>query len=138
MKHKRKYIFALAALLFALSLHMSVAASLAHEPAGYISVQPLWSNVERASATLSFSGTTAHCRTTITGLPGTTRINALMRLERVEGGNVVWSRSWSQVVNGSMLTMNESAAITASGNYRLRVHASVLRNGTWEDISISG
>ena len=138
MRNQRKYIFALAVVLFALSLHMPVAATAANEPTEYIPVQPLWSNVDRASAQLVRSGTTAHCNATIIGLPGTTRINAVMRLERVEGGNVVWFRQWTQVANGSSLVMRESAGITANGNYRLRVHASVTRNGMTEDISISG
>jgi len=138
MKHKRKYMLLLMTLLIALSMQATVLANTTTETAVYQPINPLWQNVNQANARLTFSGTTAHCNVTITGFSGTTRITATMRLERVVGNTAVTVRTWTQTVDGSRLTMNESATVTTTGNYRLRVDATVVRNGVSESISISG
>jgi hypothetical protein len=137
MKSKRKYMSLLLALIFTIAIQTPTISNSMSEATTvqYIPIQPLWQNVSTATVTLTISGTTAHCSTTIIGLTGTTRISATMRLERTDGTTV---RTWSQTVNGSRLTMIESNAITANGSYRLRVDATVVRNGVSESISISG
>ena len=140
MKNKRKYAALLLAVLFAVSLQVPVAASADPEPiaATYIPITPLWQNVERATANVTFAGTTAHGSATIVGLAGTTSITATMTLERVSGNSVTWSTSWTRTANSSRLVMSESATVTQNGTYRLRVDAAVVRNGVTERISISG
>jgi hypothetical protein len=139
MKNARKYISFLTALVFVLSLQMPVAANTTDEiTAAFIPIQPLWQNVDQATARLTRSGTTAHCSATITGLSGTTRIVATMQLQRVSGNSVTTVSTWTQSVNGNRLVMSESATVTSNGTYRLRVDATVTRNGVSESISISG
>ncbi|MCL1842214.1 MAG: hypothetical protein FWF79_00180, partial [Defluviitaleaceae bacterium] len=63
MKNKKKYLFMVLALVFAVSLQLPVTASPSSEvtAAQYVPIQPLWQNVNSATARLTFSGTTAHC-----------------------------------------------------------------------------
>ncbi|MCL1884278.1 MAG: hypothetical protein FWF81_11090 [Defluviitaleaceae bacterium] len=138
MKHKRKYVSILLALLFTISMQIPAIATTTHQEMDFVSVQPFWQNVNRANATLTISGTTANCRATITGLAGTTRITATMHLQRIIGNSVVTVRTWTQTANSGSLVMSESATVTANGNYHLRVDATVVRNGVTETISISG
>ncbi|MCL2223723.1 MAG: hypothetical protein FWB96_02010 [Defluviitaleaceae bacterium] len=139
MKHRRKYIALVMALVFAIAAQIPVAASTAVEPqAAYVTIQPLWQNVNRANAVLTHTGTTAHCYVSITGLAGTTSIRATMQLSRVIGNSVSTVATWTQTVNGSRLVMNESARVTANGDYRLSVTATIVRNGVSENISFMG
>ena len=139
-ERQKKYMFMLLALFFTVSLQLPIMAS---TPSGvtttqYVPNKPLWQNVNSATARLTFSGTTAHCSAIIAGLSGTTSITATMRLERVNGNSATTVATWTQTVNGSRLVMSESNAVTANGTYRLRVDATVVRNGVSESISISG
>lgn len=139
MKNRRKYMAMIMAVIFAISLQVPVMARDSYDAAvQYIPIQPLWQNVSHAAATLTISGTASQCDTAIIGLSGTSRITATMTLERVSGNNVLWYTSWTRTVNSSMLVMNESATVTSNGTYRLRVDATVVRNGVTEYISISG
>lgn len=138
MKNKKKYIFLLMTVIFVLSLHVPVTASSPEEAEKHTDIQPLWQNVSEASAELIFNGTTANCSTVILGLAGTTSITATMRLERVSGNTVTTVATWTSTASSSRLVMNESATVTANGTYRLRVDATVVRNGVSEVISISG
>jgi len=78
---------------------------------------------------------TANATATIIGLPGTSRIVLTMTLERMDGENVLWYTSWTRTVRRSMLALTRSAAVTADGTYRLRICATVTRNGVDEHIS---
>lgn len=140
MKNKKKYLSLLLALVLALSLQLPVMANSLGDGTAeqYVPIQPLWQNVNSATARLTISGTTAHCSATIVGLSGTTRITATLRLERVNGNSVTSVASWTRTVNGNRLVMSESNAISANGNYRVRLDATVVRNGVSENISISG
>ena len=105
MKNKKKHMFMLLTLVFVVSLQLPVMASPPREVTAtqYVPIQPLWQNVNSATARLTFSGTTAHCSATIVGLSGTTRITATMRLERVSGNSATTVATWTQTVNGSRL-----------------------------------
>ncbi|MCL2199737.1 MAG: hypothetical protein FWB80_12525 [Defluviitaleaceae bacterium] len=130
MKRQKKSVLLL--LLFAFALAMTTATIAA------VPIQPLWQNVEQATARVTHSGTTAQCTARIIGLSGTTRISATMTLERVTDSNVITVRTWTQTTNSSSLVMSESATVTSSGTYRVRVDATVTRNGVAESISVSG
>ncbi|MCL1883709.1 MAG: hypothetical protein FWF81_08165 [Defluviitaleaceae bacterium] len=136
MKRRMNYISILLALLFTLCMPTAVVS--AFQTVEYTPIQPLWQNVSNATALLTHSGTSAHCSLSIVGLPGTTRITATMRLERVTGNNVSVIRTWTHTVNASHLAVSESAGVTANGTYRLQISATVVRNGVSEHISFMG
>jgi len=138
MRHRKKYMFLLIALVIAFSLQIPVSASTTQAVSAIIPIQPFWANVSKASASLDHSGTTAYCGATITGLSGTTSISATMRLERVDGSSVTTVSTWTKTVNGSSLVMSESATVLSNGSYRVRVEATVVRNGVSEKINFSG
>jgi|GEM_PF-1197365 len=140
MKNKRRLVPLLFAFVFALSMQLPTMATVPGEVASmqYIPIQPFWQNVNSATVRLSFSGTTAHCSSTIVGLSGTSSISATMKLQRVNGNTVTTVSTWNHSVNGNRLVISESATINTSNTYRLVVDATVVRNGVSESITITG
>lgn len=135
MKKKNKYILFLLVAMFTLLFQaVPVAANANNGNVAYIPITPLWQSVSYANITLSVSGTTAHCNATIVGLPGTTRISATMQLIRVSDGVAV--AAWGRTSTSSRLVMNESASVSANGNYRLILSAAITRNGVVEHINL--
>jgi hypothetical protein len=135
MKNRRKYIALLMAMLFAFSMQVPISA---RDAADYVPIQPLWQNVNNANATLTLSGTTATCRATIVALSGTTSISATMRLQRISLGSAITVQMWTGHSSSFGLSMEGTATVSANGNYRLQVDATVVRNGVSERISITG
>jgi hypothetical protein len=133
---RKKYITLLLVLVAAFSMQISVFGTESQATA-YVPVQPFWLNVNNAIARISVSENTAHCTVSITGLSGTTSISATVRLERVVGNSASTVTTWTHSVSGSRLNISESATVTSSGTYRLRVSATVVRNGVAESISFT-
>jgi hypothetical protein len=133
---RKKYIALLLVLVAAFSMQIPVLGAESQATA-YVPIQPFWLNVSRANAHLTFSGNTAHCTVNIMGLSGTTSISATVRLERVVGNSITTVATWTDSSSNSWLSISESATVTSNGTYRLRVNATVIRNGVSEDISFT-
>lgn len=104
-----------------------------------VDISPMYVNTADINVSLSFSGTTANCSTTITGLSGTTKISASMTLERKNtNGTYTLMKSWpAESVNSSMLSTSKTYSVTSGYTYRLSVNGSVTRNSTTESVSLS-
>ncbi len=82
-------------------------------------IVPLWDNTDTCNPILNFSGTTANCRGTIEGKPGTTKINAQLLLqEQQANGSYVTVKFWPlQSTTGNTLTLTGSQPGCTSGTY---------------------
>jgi hypothetical protein len=103
-------------------------------------IQPLWYNVSWTYVELTFPGNNvADCLAIIQGLTGTTRITAIVMLERW----LPYSSSWYLVkvwrgvaADGSLLIFDQSHSPVNSGYlYRLTINAKVTRYGVIEDVT---
>jgi hypothetical protein len=103
-----------------------------------IGIMPLWDNVNSITPSLSISNAVATCSVTVIGRPGTTRITAVVYLQQ-RNSNGTWSsiRTWSGIsTNSSILTWSGTHPVTAGQTYRMRVDATVTRNGTNETVTV--
>ncbi len=104
-------------------------------------VRPMWQNTSWTYTQLTFSsGGTAQCSAIIQGLPGTTRITAIVMLERrLADGTWYLVKVWRGVgVYGDLLTFDENWGPVVSGyTYRLTINAAVTRNGVVESVTSS-
>lgn len=99
-------------------------------------VTPFYTNTSSITASLSFSGTTAQCYSTVTGLSGTTQITATMYLYQVNSdGTLSLLNSWNASSSGTLLTVSGTNVVTSGSTYRLLITANVTRNGTTESVS---
>jgi hypothetical protein len=106
---------------------------------GPIGITPFWTNVSDATASLSISSGTATCTARVTGHPGTTRITATVILQRrpANGGAFTNVRTWSGLSSNSLIfTFSDTNAAPSGFTYRLRLDATVTRNGVNESITV--
>ena len=86
------------------------------------------------TGTLSFSGSTATCQSTVTGNGYCTRIEGTQKLQK----KVLWwwtdVDTWSKSVDGKVLNMLNTATVTDSGTYRVRVEATVYSGNNSENV----
>ena len=136
-------IIVLSAIL--LLMPVSVAGAVTPDPTAIVStdpvIQPMWYNTSWMYTQLTFSGDDyAECSCIVQGLSGTTRITAVVMLERqLPDGSWYLVHAWRGVgVYGSLLVFNEVYGPVLSGYlYRLTINAAVTRNGVIEYVSAS-
>jgi hypothetical protein len=86
---------------------------------------------------LTISGSTATCSSTVIAPSGTTSIRGTFQLQR-RNTNGTWTtvRTWNSSSNNSILTWSGTNAVTSGNTYRLRVVATVVRNGVTESATV--
>lgn len=99
-------------------------------------IQPFWINTDSIIVGLSFTDTTANCDAKVSGMTGTTKINATVTLERKVNGSYTAVKTWSnQSVSGDTLRFSDTYSVTKGYTYRLTITADVTRNGAIETVS---
>lgn len=85
-------------------------------------------------STLSFSGSTASCKSKVTGTSSCTKIVATQKLQK----KVLWwwsnVETWDKTVYGTKLDMSNTATVTDSGTYRVIIEATVYAGSNSEDV----
>ena len=80
------------------------------------------------SSVLSFSGSTASCQSNVFGYNNCTKIVGTQKLQK----KVLWwwsdVQTWSKTSYSNTLYMSNSATVTSSGTYRVRIDATVYGN----------
>lgn len=103
-------------------------------------IAPFYDNTSTVAALMSFSGNTASCTASVLGKSGTTSITGTMTLYRkVTGSTSEYTRLTSWPISGSSyVSQNEKYSSATTGyTYYLTVSATVVRNGTSENVSAS-
>lgn len=102
-----------------------------------IPVTPFYLYAKSVSASLSFSGTTAKCNSTITGTSSVSSMKATLTLSRVnDNGTLTYINSWNfSNSNSIQLACNSTASVTKGYTYQLDVSAVVTKNGESETIT---
>ena len=84
-----------------------------------------YSYTQAVSSVLSFSGSTATCQSNVNGKLNCTKIVGTQKLQK----KVLWwwsdVQTWSKTSYSNTLYMNNSATVTSSGTYRVRIDATV-------------
>ena len=85
-------------------------------------------------STLSFSGSTANCYSSVYGNSKCTKIEGTQRLQK----KTLWwwtdVKAWSKTVEGKSLIMSNTATVTESGTYRVRIDAKVYSGNDYEEV----
>jgi len=106
------------------------------EPVG---IMPLWMNINRAVASLTITSGTATCTANVTGLSGTTKITGTIYLQRRLPNSSTFDtiKTWPGIVsNSSVFTFSDTHSISSGYVYRVRLDATVTRNGVDETITV--
>ena len=102
-------------------------------------VVPAYEIASNPESTLIISGTTASCKSTVTG-KSVKSISAEQTLEKFWGlwiWNEVDNANWTKVVNSSTITMSNKKYNLESGTYRLKtVFTLTATNGETETITV--
>lgn len=101
-------------------------------------VSPKYAIVGSASSTLTLSGSTAVCKTTVNG--GSIASIEVDQILEVYVRPDVWREidSWSDSVSGSSITMSNKAYDIGYGKFRVRAEVTVTgRNGNTEEITVT-
>lgn len=98
-------------------------------------ISPQYSYTERISSTISKSGTTLTCRSTVSGFSGTTKITITQELQKKNG------TSWPSI-NGRGTTVFSSHANFVQpysnvdkGTYRVKTIAKVYKGSNYETVT---
>lgn len=115
-----KKVFSLmAAILLCFSFTVTASAKTVSEGVA----QPLYDKASEAKSTLSISGTTATCKSTVDGKSDVKKIVAVQTLEKQRS---LWSwdkyrdAEWTKTVNSSSLTMSNKYYNLESGTYSVK------------------
>lgn len=110
-------------------------AQVMNAPPGDSVAQPLYTYTSSVSSTLSISGTTATCSSTVKGSANVTKIVATQYLQK----KVLWWWTevdhWSKTVNKNYLSMTNTKTGLDSGTYRVVVEATVYCGDNSENVS---
>lgn len=97
-------------------------------------VMPRYVYTTGGNSSLSFSGSTATCKSYVNGNGNCTKIVATQRLQK----KTLWwwsdVETWDRTVNGRSVSMNHTATVTKSGTYRVIIEATVYVDGDSEDV----
>ncbi|MDR2569454.1 MAG: hypothetical protein LBD23_04025 [Oscillospiraceae bacterium] len=99
--------------------------------------QARWTHLRSINLNMSHRNNTITSSTSISGLSGTTRITASFILEVLVNGQYQHVDSWSASSNSILLSNTRETSNCSARTYRLRVTATVTRNGTNETVSDS-
>lgn len=103
-------------------------------------VQPLYEMANEATSTLSINGTTATCKSTLSGNSDVTKIVAVQTLEK-QGFLWIWGTyddtTWTKTVYSNTITMSNTKTGLSSGKYRLKtVFTLTNKQGKTETITV--
>ncbi|WP_283609239.1 hypothetical protein [Faecalispora anaeroviscerum] len=97
----------------------------------------MWSNTDRVSSTLNFTGNRADCSAIIEAKSGATKIKATILLKQVTDNGTKTVKTWTKTVSGDELLFDKSYYVASGHSYELEVNANIYRNGTVENVSIT-
>ncbi len=120
-------------LLLVITMALCLCLSVSAESFGYYDLY-----THKAASTLSFSGTTATCTSTLEGYSGqTTKIVISQTLEKKDSkGNWQYSCSWgTTTVYGSDATVTNYAYNRSKGTYHLKTVFTVYAGDDYEEIT---
>ncbi len=80
--------------------------------------EPLWDNTEKVQSELYFSGANSKAYATITGKSGTTRIEATLKVYRLENSQWVYITENSASINGGYLYIETPFAAVGGVYYK--------------------
>lgn len=85
-----------------------------------------WSQTKGVSLSLRFTGSTANCNYRVTGLRGTKKITATMRLKDVTGGEIRMVKRWGDLKeDGAVLSGSRRIKVSKRHTYKLVLSAKV-------------
>jgi hypothetical protein len=136
LRVKRKGFCVLLVLVLAFTA-VPLQAVTAQSASNPIEIMPFWSNINSIVPSMTISSGTATCTVQVLGFSGTTNISVATTLQR-RNTNGTWTnvRTWNSSTANSFLTWSGTNAATAGNTYRLRIVATVTRNGTTETATV--
>ena len=96
-----------------------------------------WTHLESITLNISRSSSTITSSTTITGQPGTTKISASYKLEKLVNGNYQSVDTWTASSSSETLFNSRKTTNCTAGTYKLSVTATITRDGTKETVTDS-
>lgn len=100
-------------------------------------VEVKWDNTHLVDINLSFQGSKAICGACVIAKPGTTKITGTAVLERKnKDGTYTEVKTWKDLYSDDYIMIFDGVCYISTGyTYRLKITATVYRNGTSETIS---
>lgn len=95
---------------------------------------PFWDNTSTITCNLAVNGTTATCKSRVTGISGTSKITGTLTLYKQTGSSWLRVNSWSNTSSYSVLSFSEEITVAKGYNYKLVVRAIVTHNGSNEEV----
>jgi hypothetical protein len=120
---------------FSIVLIIVFVLSLAPATSAFVAIAPLYLYTNTVDNGLVISGSTATCKSVITGLSSVTRIEATQYLQRWNGSRWIDVVTWSDSVNGRRLSMTNTRSNLSSGTYRVYVEATVFAGSNSEFVT---
>jgi len=96
-----------------------------------------WTHLKSISLSISRTGSTVTSETTIKGQPGTTKISASYKLEKLVNGNYQSVDTWTASSSSAILYNSRNTTNCTAGTYKLSVTVTITRDGTKETVTDS-
>lgn len=142
LKNKKSLSILLAlTLLFSMTIAVNAQTNLtsasSQSPGG--TIQPYWAQTSTITIGLSFSGSKGTLSYSVLGNSGTTRIDGVAVLERLNSnGTYTEITRWTGItINSDYLPWNATYYVSTGYTYRFTFTCTVYRNGTTETIPMS-
>ncbi len=140
MKNMKKWMTALVLLAVCAASVPTAAVQAETVPPAAVSedvMQPYGVNCDEPDVSLSITGTTATCISSVQGYSNVTRVEIDQYLEK-RSFLLFWNevKSWSDSTLKNTLTLNKEATGLESGTYRVRTVFRVYVGNTYEEIEV--
>ena len=96
-----------------------------------------WTHLESITLNISRNSSTVSSETTVIGQPGTTKISASYKLEKLINGSYQSVDTWTASSSSATLFNTRNTKNCTAGTYKLSVTVTITRNGTKETVTDS-
>ena len=99
-------------------------------------ISPLYSYTASTSSTLSFSGSTATCKSVVVGMSGyVTKIVFTQKLQQKVSGSWTTIKTWTTTKNQVSASVVNTKSSMSAGTYRLKTSAKVYNGTAYETVT---